>query len=68
VETFEIPAFDIYAGKPFEIERYWDQSLFERFNRTYNQRYRDMRQFLDENGIAHRMNQKSSTEQVRHVA
>jgi polysaccharide pyruvyl transferase WcaK-like protein len=68
VETFDIPAFDIYAGKPFEIERYWDQSLFERFNRTYHQRYRDMRQFLDENRIAHRMNQKPSTEQVRHVA
>lgn len=68
VETFEIPAFDIYAGKPFEIERYWDQSLFERFNRTYHQRYRDMKQFLEDNGIAHRMNQNSTVGKIRHVA
>jgi len=55
VDTFSIPRFDIYAGEPFRLEEYWDQSLFERFNRAYYQRYRDMRLFLDENNIAHKM-------------
>jgi hypothetical protein len=55
VETFGIPAHDVYADKPFRLEDYWDQSLFERFNRSYFERYRDMRLFLEENGIPHRM-------------
>lgn len=55
VETFGIPAHDVYAAKPFRLEDYWDQSRFERFNRTYFERYRDMRLFLEENGIPHRM-------------
>jgi len=54
-ETFQIPCYDVYSGKPFSLEDYWDQSLFERFNRTYYARYRDMREFLDENYIPHRM-------------
>ena len=29
------PGFDVFAGEPFELERYWDQALFERFNRAY---------------------------------
>lgn len=69
VETFNIPAFDIYAGKPFVLEDYWRQDLFERFNRTYHHRYRDMRQFLEENGLPHRMAAEAVTAQkVRHVA
>jgi hypothetical protein len=55
VDTFAIPRFDVFAGEPFRLEDYWDQALFERFNRAYYQRYRDMRLFLDENAIAHRM-------------
>lgn len=54
-ETFQIPSFDVYAGKPFCLEDYWDQELFDRFNRAYFQRYREMRLFLDENGVSHRM-------------
>ncbi|WP_207478294.1 polysaccharide pyruvyl transferase family protein [Arenibaculum pallidiluteum] len=54
-ETFQIPCYDVYSGRPFSLEEYWDQSLFERFNRTYYMRYRDMREFLDENYIPHRM-------------
>ena len=29
-ETFQIPHFDVFSGKPFELEDYWDQSLFEK--------------------------------------
>jgi hypothetical protein len=54
-ETFQIPCYDVYSDKPFVLEEYWDQSLFEKFNRTYYQRYRDMREFLDENYVPHRM-------------
>jgi hypothetical protein len=54
-DTFDIPSYDVYAKKEFVLEEYWDQSLFERFNRAYYMRYRDMREFLDENGIRHVM-------------
>lgn len=54
-ETFAIPNYNVYAERDFRLEDYWDQSRFERFNRAYYMRYRDMRDFLDENGIAHRM-------------
>lgn len=54
-ETFQIPSFDVFSGRAFRLEDYWDQGLFDRFNRAYFQRYRDMRLFLDENGVSHRM-------------
>jgi hypothetical protein len=54
-ETFAIPSYDVYSEKEFVLEDYWDQSRFERFNRAFYMRYRDMRDFLDENGIRHRM-------------
>lgn len=54
-ETFGIPCYDVFSEKPFVLEDYWDQSLFERFNQRFYTRYRDMREFLDENLIAHRM-------------
>lgn len=55
VETFQIPAFDVFSGRTFELQEYWDQGRFERFNRAAYAGYRTMRAFLDENGIAHRM-------------
>ncbi len=54
-ETFQIPSFDVFSGRAFRLEDHWDQGLFDRFNRAYFQRYREMRQFLDENGVSHRM-------------
>ena len=45
-ETFAIPCYDVFSQKPFVLEEYWDQARFERFNRTYYQRFRDMRAFL----------------------
>lgn len=50
-ETFQIPSFDVFSGKTFALEDYWDQSLFDRFNRAYFHAYREMRTFLVENGI-----------------
>ncbi len=54
-ETFAIPSFDVFGQRPFVLEEFWDQGLFEKFNRAYFQRYRDMRLFLTENGVDHRM-------------
>jgi hypothetical protein len=54
-ETFAIPSYDVYSDKEFVLEEYWDQTRFERFNRAYCARYRDMRDFLDENGVPHQM-------------
>ena len=55
VDTFQIPSFNVFAGQPFRLEDYWDQALFEKFNRAYYQHYRDTRLFLDENRIPHKM-------------
>lgn len=54
-ETFAIPSFDVFGSRPFVLEEFWDQALFEKFNRAYFQRYRDMRLFLTENGVDHKM-------------
>ena len=54
-ETLQIPSFDVFSGREFRLEDYWDQALFERFNRAYYHTYRAMRLFLDENGVAHKM-------------
>lgn len=54
-ETLQIPSFDVFGSAPFELERFWDQRGFEKFNRAYRQRWREMRLFLEENGLPHRM-------------
>jgi len=54
-ETFAIPCVDVFDEKPFRLEDYWEQALFDRFNRAYRHRYRDMKAFLDENHVANSM-------------
>jgi polysaccharide pyruvyl transferase WcaK-like protein len=54
-ETYQIPSFDVFSGKEFRLEDYWDQSLFDKFNRAYHNTYREMRQFLVENGADTKM-------------
>lgn len=67
VDTYRIPAFDVFSGKDFRLEDYWDQALFERFNRAYHARYRDMTLFLDENGIDHKMGRRPERPLLRSV-
>ena len=64
-ETLQIPSFDVFSGRPFRLEDHWDQGLFERFNRAYYQRYREMRLFLDENGVSHKMVDETEAGRVR---
>jgi polysaccharide pyruvyl transferase WcaK-like protein len=54
-ETYQIPSFDVFSGKEFNLEDYWNQSLFDKFNRAYHHTYREMRQFLVENGADTKM-------------
>jgi len=54
-ETYQIPSFDVFSGNKFSLEEYWDQSLFDKFNRSYRFIYREMRQFLVENGVDTKM-------------
>jgi Polysaccharide pyruvyl transferase len=70
-ETFAIPSFNVFAGRPFRLEEYWDQLLFEKFNRAYHQQYREMRNFLSENGIDHKLKDdptRLKREEMRRVA
>jgi len=55
VDTLQIPSYDVFSDEAFELEAYWDQTRFERFNLMYRQRYSEMRHFLDENAIDHKM-------------
>jgi polysaccharide pyruvyl transferase WcaK-like protein len=64
-ETFAIPRFGVYAGGTFRLEDFWDQALFEKFNRAYHQRYRDMRDFFIENGIDHKMKDEQLSQPLR---
>lgn len=68
VNTYRIPAFDVFSGQDFRLEDYWDQALFERFNRAYAARYRDMKLFLDENGIDHKMGRAAAPAGLRSAA
>jgi polysaccharide pyruvyl transferase WcaK-like protein len=54
-ETFQIPSFDVFSGKDFRLEEYWDQSLFDRFNATYARVYGAMHDFLIENNVDTKM-------------
>lgn len=59
-ETLQIPSFDVFSGRTFRLEDYWDQALFEKFNRAYHQTYRAMRLFLNENKVAHKMQDETA--------
>jgi hypothetical protein len=54
-ETYQIPSYDVFSQKDFVLEDYWDQSLFDKFNRAWFQTYREMQMFLSENNIDHKM-------------
>lgn len=54
-ETYKIPSYDVFSDKPFQLEDYWDQSLFDKYNRAWFETYAEMKQFLDENGVDNKM-------------
>lgn len=54
-ETYQIPSYDVFSGKEYRLEDYWDQALFDKFNRAWFMTYREMRTFLVENGVDTKM-------------
>ncbi|KAB2687176.1 polysaccharide pyruvyl transferase family protein [Brucella pseudogrignonensis] len=54
-ETYKIPSYDVFSDKQFRLEDYWDQSLFDKYNRAWFETYAEMKQFLDENGVDNKM-------------
>ncbi len=54
-ETFQIPSVDVFGDKPFRLEEYWNQALFDRFNAAYARTYGAMSAFLSENKVDHKM-------------
>ncbi len=50
-----VPSVDVFGDKPFRLEEYWNQALFDRFNAAYARTYGAMSAFLSENKVDHRM-------------
>ncbi|MBZ9655486.1 polysaccharide pyruvyl transferase family protein [Phyllobacterium lublinensis] len=69
-ETYQIPSFNVFGDKPFRLEDYWDQGLFDRYNLAWRETYQEMQAFLTENGVDHKMvkAQQRASDSVRRVA
>ena len=69
-ETYQIPSFDVFGDKVFRLEDYWDQSLFDKYNRAWSETYGEMHRFLTENGVDHKMveGRQRASDSVRRVA
>lgn len=57
-ETYSIPSYDIDSPENFLIEEYYQQDLFEKFNKRYKEMYFTMSEFLSKNGMSHKMKPK----------
>jgi hypothetical protein len=55
VDLLGLPRHDMTSDKPFRIEDYWHQEVFDRFNERYHTLYGKMKLFLDLNGVTNRM-------------
>jgi len=64
-QTFNIPSFDVFSEKVFRLSDYWDQGLFDAFNRSYADTYFAMSDFLNENGVEHHMQESHPARQQR---
>ncbi|WP_298961430.1 polysaccharide pyruvyl transferase family protein [uncultured Roseibium sp.] len=58
-DTFSIPSFDVFSDQVFRLRDFWDQSLFDTFNRAYADTYFIMSDFLSENRVAHFMRDRT---------
>ncbi|MET3649905.1 polysaccharide pyruvyl transferase family protein [Phyllobacterium ifriqiyense] len=69
-ETYQIPRFDVFSGDRFRLEDYWDQTLFNKYNDAWYRTYGEMRRFLDENHVDHKMvdTKENIPDSVRRVA
>jgi polysaccharide pyruvyl transferase WcaK-like protein len=54
-ELLGIPTLDAYKEEEFSFDAAYDPARYAAFARRYAETYQEMRRFLDENGLAHRM-------------
>jgi hypothetical protein len=54
-ELLGIPTLDAYKEEEFSFDAAYDPARYATFARRYAETYQEMRRFLDENGLAHRM-------------
>lgn len=55
VQTLGIPSIDIRQMDRFSFREAWDRADFSTFEKAYALRFKELRAFLDENGMAHRL-------------
>jgi hypothetical protein len=67
-ETYKIPSFEVFSGKTFRLSDYWDQNLFDKFNRAYADTYYAMSDFLDENNVEHVMHSRLPNERNQAIS
>ncbi|WP_430471370.1 polysaccharide pyruvyl transferase family protein [Thalassospira lucentensis] len=55
VKTLGIPYIDGRYMDKFSFEEAWDSADFDLFEKTYQQRFGELKKFLEENSMAHRL-------------
>ena len=55
VRTLGIPFVDGRYMDKFSFEEAWDNADFDLFEKTYQKRFGDLKNFLEENSMAHRL-------------
>ncbi|MGU3495967.1 polysaccharide pyruvyl transferase family protein [Xanthobacteraceae bacterium A53D] len=61
VQTLGIPSIDIRQMDRFSFRKAWDNADFGSFEKAYALRFKELRTFLDENGMAHRLERPTPT-------
>ncbi|MFH1557568.1 MAG: polysaccharide pyruvyl transferase family protein, partial [Pseudomonadota bacterium] len=55
VQTLGIPSIDVRQMDRFSFRKAWDNADFSTFERAYAARFQDLKAFLEENNMAHRL-------------
>ncbi|TDT93786.1 polysaccharide pyruvyl transferase [Azorhizobium sp. AG788] len=55
VQTLGIPSIDIKQMDRFSFQKAWDKADFGTFEKAYALRFKELKAFLEENGMAHRL-------------
>lgn len=55
VDTFKIPHFDVLKGERFQFQAFYEAADFAPFERAYRHQFGELRRFLEENNMPHRL-------------
>ncbi|WP_198018931.1 polysaccharide pyruvyl transferase family protein [Azorhizobium doebereinerae] len=61
VQTLGIPSIDIRQMDRFSFRKAWDSADFSTFEKAYALRFKELKAFLDENGMSHRLERPTPT-------